>query len=234
MQPITPDSNPSVPPGPKPIWLAMGLVAILGLGYAGSQLVGKMFDNTLTHGRMPVLATVDQDFTGTDRTGQQVQFSQLKGKVCVVGYIYTICPHGCAAVIGEMKSLLKQHGTRSDFHLVSVTVVPERDTPTMLNSYAEAMEVKPTDPWWFVNGDRVQMDAFMSEGLRLAASKPIPEDQRMNPLDLYEHDLRLTLIDRKGRVRGHYQVAHPQVEIAEMAKLKLQQQVTSLLNNPNL
>lgn len=196
--------------------------------------MGRMFDSTLSYGKPAILAKVEKDFSATDRNAQRVQFSQLNGKVRVVGYIYTICPHGCAAVIAEMKKLLEKHGAREDFHLVSVTVVPDRDTPELLKAYADGLGVTPNDPWWFLNGDRLEIDHFMSESLRLAPSKLIPEDQRMNPLDIYEHDLRLTVVDRQGQLRGHYHVAHPQAEIAEMARTKLQQQVSQLLNNPNL
>lgn len=210
----------------------MGLVALLGV--AGSRLMGHLFDNTLKRGRPPVIASINCDVSATERDGRSVSLSSLRGKVCVIGYIYTICPHGCAAVVAEMKRLLGEHGDREDFQLVSVTVVPERDSPELLRGYAEALGVRPGDRWWFLNGDRQQMDDFMTEGLRMNRSKAIPEEERMNPLDLYEHDLRLTLVDRQGRVRGHYSVAHPQAEIAEMAKVKLRHDAANLLNDPQL
>ncbi len=214
-------------------WTAF-LLSIVAAGWAGNRLLGGLFDSTLKRGRPPVLNTVQSDLRIIERDGRSVSFSDLRGKVSVVGYLYTICPHGCATVISEMKKLLEEHGSRSDFQLVSVTVVPERDTPEMLKGFAQALGVKPTDPWWFLSGDHDAVDAFMSRELRLDSSKPIPEEERLNPLDIYSHDLRLTLLDRQGRVRGHYHVVHPQEEIAQMSRVKLRHDVTNLLNDPKL
>lgn len=225
---------PATPPRKFQLLFWVVVLAVALLGFAGSRLVGRLFDNTMKRGRPPVIATIEQDVSAMTSDGRSVQLSSLRGKVCVIGYIYTICPHGCAAVVAEMKHLLGAHGDREDFQLVSVSVVPERDTVEMLRGFAAALGVKTGEPWWFLNGNRVQLDQFMSEELRLNRSTPIPEDERMNPLDLYEHDLRLTLVDRQGRVRGHYSVAHPQAEIAGMAKIKLRSDTDNLLKDPRL
>jgi hypothetical protein len=68
----------------------------------------------------------------------------------------------------------------------------------------------------------------------MQAPKPIPESERINPLDFYEHDLRLVLVDRQGRVRGYYSVFHPQPEIAQIMTEKLGRDVQRLLDHPEL
>jgi cytochrome oxidase Cu insertion factor (SCO1/SenC/PrrC family) len=94
--------------------------------------------------------------------------------------------------------------------------------------------VKSGDPWWFVSGDRQQTWDYMTHELQMQAPAVIPEEKRVNPLDLYEHDLRIVLIDRSGRVRGFYAVFHPQPEIAEVMTAKLHKDVRRLLDDPNL
>ena len=59
-----------------------------------------------------------------------------------------------------------------------------------------------------------------------------PEEKRLNTLDFYEHDLRIVVLDRQGRVRGYYSVFHPQPEITETMTKKLARDVERLLENP--
>jgi hypothetical protein len=73
----------------------------------------------------------------------------------------------------------------------------------------------------------------MTNELKLEPAKAIPEDERVNPLDLFEHDLRIVLIDRQSRVRGYYSVFHPEPEIAALMCERLFKDTERLLNHPN-
>lgn len=74
----------------------------------------------------------------------------------------------------------------------------------------------------------------MTDELKLTPAIPIPAEERVNPLDLYEHDLRIVLVDQLGQVRGYYSVFHPQPEIAAVMCEKLHRDVAHLLANPPL
>lgn len=195
--------------------------------------MGKLMDATAPKPRLPEIHEVTVDLEATERDGRTVRFSDLRGKVVVCAYIYTVCPHGCAAVMEEMKKLNEALGETGEFHQASISVVPERDTPEMLAAYADALNVRKNDPWWFVSGDQASLWNFMTEGLGLQEAEPIPEDERVNPLDLYEHDLRVVLIDRKGMVRGYYSVFHPQQEIADLMREKLNKDARQLVEDPD-
>ena len=73
---------------------------------------------------------------------------------------------------------------------------------------------------------------YLTQAQKLDPPRPIPEEKRLNPLDFYEHDLRIVVLDRQGRVRGYYSVFHPQPEIAETMSQKLARDVERLLENP--
>lgn len=230
------DATPTSPPPPRGItarevWLLTA--AAIGFIAAGSIIVGKVLDATTPKPRLPEMRRVQGDLTATERDGRTVSFSDLRGKVVVCAYIYTVCPHGCAAVIGEMQKLNEQLGPTGEFHQVNISVVPERDTPEMLKGYAEAVGVRKDDPWWFLTGDQGSLWHFMTDGLGLDEAKPIPEEERINPLDLYAHDLRVVLIDRKGMVRGYYSVFHPQKEIAELMRENLNTDARRLVEDPD-
>lgn len=219
--------------GRAPSWVPVADVAAFAVAAIGMVIgFGWWFDQTKPRRPLPVFSTIQHDLEATERSGRTVRLSSLRGKVTVMAHIYTVCPHGCLAVLGEMLKLQKEFGARSDFHLVSVSVVPEHDTAAFLHSFTEGMGLRPQDPWWFLTGDRERLWGFMTEELGLNKPEPIPEPERLNPLDLYAHDLRIVLVDRAGRVRGYYDVLHPQPDIASLMREKLQSDTRLLLDDP--
>lgn len=211
-------------------WVRMGLG--IGLAIAGVLVLGRYANRMLPQNPLPVVTEIHGDLEATERSGQPVKLSALRGKATVMACLYTVCPHGCAAVVAQMQKLNTAYRKRPDFHLVSLAVAPERDTAEFLKAYAEGVGAKPEDPWWFVTGEQQRVWDYMEHDLQLQAPAPIPEEKRLNPLDLYEHDLRLVLIDRRGRVRGYYSVFHPQPEVATLMTEKLGRDVQRLLDNP--
>ncbi|MCX6850841.1 MAG: SCO family protein [Verrucomicrobia bacterium] len=211
-------------------WVRM--VLGIGMAIAGVLVLGHYARQALPQAPLPVVTQIKSDLEATERSGQTVKLSALRGKVTVMACLYTVCPHGCAAVVAQMQKLNAAYRTRPDFHLVSLAVAPERDTSGFLKAYAEGVGARPEDPWWFVTGEQQRIWDYMTHDLQLQAPAAIPEEKRINPLDLYEHDLRMVLIDRQGRVRGYYAVFHPQAEIATIMTEKLSRDVQRLLDNP--
>lgn len=212
-------------------WVRM--VLGIGMAIAGVLVLGHYARQALPQAPLPIVTQIHGDLEATERSGQTVKLSALRGKVTVMACLYTVCPHGCAAVVAQMQKLNTAYRTRPDFHLVSLAVAPERDTSGFLKAYAEGVGARPEDPWWFVTGEQQRIWDYMTHDLQLQAPAAIPEEKRINPLDLYEHDLRMVLIDRQGRVRGYYAVFHPQAEIATIMTEKLSRDVQRLLDNPN-
>ena len=154
-----------------------------------------------------------------------------KGKVVVAAYAYTRCPHGCAGVAAQMKKLNDAFADQTDrLHFVSIAVWPAIDTPEVFKAYATSLEIPDSAPWWWLSTDRDKTWAFMTDQLGFGPSREVPEAERLNPEDWVEHDLRAVLLDSNLRVRGYYEVMHPQTEVAQMAYEKLQRDITTLLN----
>lgn len=214
------------------IWLRIGLGIALSLVCV--IVLGRYLEKSMPQAPLPVVAQTTGALEAIERSGQAVKLAALRGKVTVMACLYTVCPHGCAAVVQQMQKLNAAHRGRPDFHQVSLAVAPERDSTSFLKAYAEGVGVKADDPWWFVTGDQQRVWDFMTHELHLEAPKPIPPEKRLNPLDFYEHDLRLVLVDRQGRVRGYYSVFHPQPEIATLMCDKLHRDVQRLLDDPKL
>ncbi len=219
------DPSPSAPRN-RPPW---GLIVVILGSVAAAIIYNMTLQRTVLKRDIPVRSTISGDLTAIERTGRVVRLSELRGKVVVCAYVYTVCPHGCAAVIGEMQKLFKLYGQRHDFHLVSIAVLPEHDTPEFLSAYADGLGLKPTDPWWFLTGNRQEIWDYMDHQLLLTPAQPIPPEERLNPLDTFEHDLRIVLIDPASRVRGYYSVFHPQAEVAELMQENLETDLVTLL-----
>lgn len=216
-------------PGFNPVrfWLLVGAAVV---GVAGFSLAyARFLQSALPRAELPVYATVKTDLEATERSGRTVRFSELRGRVVVAAYLYTQCPHGCAAVTAQMQRLNQEFATHPGLQLLSVAIQPERDNVALLKAYADAVGATEKSPWWFITGERQKLWDFMTDEIGMTAAKLIPEDERITPDDLYEHDLRIALIDAQGRVRGYYAVFHPQPEVAKLMCERLHEHVHQLL-----
>jgi protein SCO1 len=78
-----------------------------------------------------------------------------------------------------------------DVKLVSFTVDPKHDTPTVLAAYARHFTQNP-DRWYFLTGTQ---DQLSDVGLGF----------KLNKVDgSLTHSTRFVLVDRRGHVRGFY------------------------------
>lgn len=212
-----------------------GIVLLCGVVILASFFSHHLLEKKRwTEQPLPRFHHISQELTATERSGKAATLSSLNGKVRVFAYIYTVCPHGCAAIIGEMMKLNAAFGAHDDFFQVSVSVLPEQDTKAMMAAYAKGIGLNDESPWWFLTGERRPLWDFMTKSLKLEPAQPIPEDERLHPLDLYAHDLRIVLVDRAGHVRGYYAVFHPQAQIASLMCERLHQDVQRLLDDPSL
>lgn len=80
-------------------------------------------------GRLPA-------FTLTDQTGRPFGTRELEGKVWVADFIFTSCQQACPTLSARMAEVGRRaRHLGPDFHLVSISVDPERDTPAELAEY---------------------------------------------------------------------------------------------------
>ena len=208
-------------------WMALmvGLV-VAGSWFLNSSL-GKFQGSQKT--ALPILGQPNLDFEAMERLGKPGKIADLQGKARVVAYAYTRCARGCAGVAGQMLKLRDRFAGNARVHFVSIAAWPEVDSPPMLAAYAESIGVKASDPWWWLSGGREQTWTWMNRELGFEPSKEIAVEERLNPEDVVAHDLRALLIDPQGRIRGFYQLMHPQTEVAQMHLAKLERDIETVL-----
>jgi cytochrome oxidase Cu insertion factor (SCO1/SenC/PrrC family) len=77
--------------------------------------------------------TFAPDFALTDVSGNTFSLSDQRGKVVVLEFMRTTCPH-CANEMSQLAAVHDQFG--SDITMISVSVDPETDTTDVLKAYA--------------------------------------------------------------------------------------------------
>jgi protein SCO1/2 len=189
---------PLTPPMPKrsTAWKAtLILIPIVTAGllfWLRQAQVYQLTNRTLSsYGTLPSFELVNQD-------SAPFGSAQLAGRIWIADFIFTSCPGPCP-IISTRMSELQRPLEKTDIHLVSFTVDPEKDTPEVLRGYAEKLHVQP-GRWDFLTGERAAIYALIRDGFKLAISDG--SDESGMPV----HSTRVVLVDRHGVIRGYYDV----------------------------
>jgi cytochrome oxidase Cu insertion factor (SCO1/SenC/PrrC family) len=91
---------------------------------------------------------------------------------------------------------------KSDVHLVSFTVDPATDTSEVLRDYAQRLKAQP-GRWDFLTGDVSAIYNLTRDGFKL----PVADGASETGLPV--HSTRAVLVDRRGTIRGYYDITAP-------------------------
>lgn len=154
------------------------------------------------------------EFALVSQTGDTVRTRDLAGSAWVASFIFTNCTSICPLITQRLLVLrdsLRAEGLLGrGVRLVSFSVDPARDTPTVLRTYASRLGGGATPrEWTFLTGtppDSVR--AMIETGFKLTANLP---DERVREGGNYQvmHSPRLLLVDGRGQVRGLYDSTVP-------------------------
>jgi protein SCO1/2 len=156
--------------------------------------------NHLSNRPLPSLGTVPS-FEFVNQDAQPFGSKHLAGKIWIADFIFTTCPGPCP-IISTRMSELQRPLEKSDVHLVSFTVDPEKDTPEVLQAYAAKLR-RPPLRWDFLTGPREAIHSLSRDGFKLGLSDGAEEDG--GPV----HTTRFVLVDRRGTIRGYYDALAP-------------------------
>jgi cytochrome oxidase Cu insertion factor (SCO1/SenC/PrrC family) len=152
--------------------LGVSLFAVLSLGMwstiSREPVAELLFGRGSSH--LPVYAVVP-DFQLVNRNDQPIQRADLWGKIWVADFIFTHCPDECPLMSAEMARLQVDMADIENFRSVSITVDPDRDTPTVLSQYAERF-ASDSMRWLFLTGEKRAIHHLAREGFRLGIVDP--------------------------------------------------------------
>jgi protein SCO1/2 len=137
------------------------------------------------------------DFSLTERSGKRIGLAQLRGNIWIADFIYTDCQDTCPLQTAEMAKLQDELAAQRAVKLVSFSVDPEKDTPSVLSKYADRYNAD-VDRWLFLTGDQEEIKTLIQSGFRLSAATA------GNGPGVILHSPRFVLIDQHGQIRGYY------------------------------
>ena len=140
-------------------------------------------------------------FQLTNQDNEPFGSDQLKGKIWIVDFIFSTCPGPCPMMSSRMSDLQKPL-EKTDVHLVSVSVDPEKDTPEVLRGYAQKLNAQE-GRWEFLTGPKAAIYDLSRQGFKL----PVSEDS--DTPGVPAHSTRAVLVDRRGAIRGYYDITAP-------------------------
>src|ERR1017187_9824895 len=118
-------------------------------------------------GASPVVLGTLPAFTLTDQRGQPFGTRELTGKVWVADFIFTACQEACPLLSQKMAEVGRRaRKLGPDFHLVSISVDPARDTPAALAAYGARYGANPI-AWSFLTGPADAIEAAVVGGFKV-------------------------------------------------------------------
>jgi cytochrome oxidase Cu insertion factor (SCO1/SenC/PrrC family) len=145
--------------------------------------------NIAVYGQVP-------PFQLTNQNDQPFGSANLQNKIWIADFVFTSCPGPCPIISSRMSELQKPL-EKTDVHLVSFSVDPDKDTPDVLRVYADKLHAQPAR-WDFLTGKKSAIYDLSQKGFKLAAS----EDG--GDMGMPVHSTRMVLVDRHGQIRGYY------------------------------
>jgi protein SCO1/2 len=156
----------------------------------------------------PVLGVLPA-FTLTDQRSQPFGSRELAGKIWVADFIFTSCQGVCPLLSERMAEVGKRaRHLGPDFHLVSISVDPDRDTPERLAAYGARWGANPVS-WSFLTGPEQAIQATVVDGFKVGAGKEpsrragASADGGASFWEIF-HGENLVLVDREMRIRGYF------------------------------
>jgi len=153
-----------------------------------------------TNERLAYLTISDEkrkapDFLLTNQDSILISNDDMIGKVYVLEFFFTRCPDICIEMNQNMKLLDEEFGNSNDFGIISITIDPNNDTPSILKKYSEALDVKSQN-WHFLTGEKDYIYDLANIGFNIFAN------QNSNFIGGFEHQGYFALIDKDGYIRS--------------------------------
>jgi cytochrome oxidase Cu insertion factor (SCO1/SenC/PrrC family) len=132
------------------------------------------------------------DFALTNHQGETFHLHDLRGKVVLVFFGYTLCPDVCPIELQHMSTALKRLGDDSEkARGLFVTVDPEHDSPEVLGQYLNYFDARLVG----LTGTRQQIDDVAKKFRVIYQKNPRSDSQYT-----MDHTANLFVIDQAGKL----------------------------------
>ncbi len=184
---------------PLDLKLFYGFVVVLVAGMIALLVLWQPDGERSSQLATPELVRQLDTFAFTDQTGQIVTHEVVANKFAVVNFIHTSCSISCLQVNHQMAEVQRLTDGQDDVRLLSFTVDPLTDTPSVLAEFGKKFGTDATR-WSMLTGDKNDLYELI-EGSFLKR-EPLARDNLM-PGGFIDAD-RIAVVDRAGRVRKFF------------------------------
>ncbi len=140
-----------------------------------------------------------------DQDSNTVNFPDYyKGKILVIGFIYTHCPDICPLTTHNLQMVQEElkKDEISGVQFAALSFDPERDTPGVLKHYAAIRNIN-TSNFKFLTGKKADIDSILSTMNVYAIATDTVVSGRDTSYSFIHTD-RISLIDRDNNLRKEY------------------------------
>ena len=134
------------------------------------------------------------DFGFVNQNGDTITQKQLEGKIYLVDFFFTSCPSICPVMTANLMKIENRFAHYDEFKIISHTVDPIRDTPSVLKEYAESRNISSAD-WHFLTGDKDSLYAVAYKYLSSAMEDSAAPGG-------FLHTEYFILVDKEGYLRS--------------------------------
>ena len=192
------------------IVLALALVAGIGSWIAAGAFARHDRIQTILPDKERTLG----EFSLTDENGRAVTRAELEGKILVVSFLFTSCSLTCPEVTKRMAEIQRFTAKDADVRLVSLTVDPRTDTPTVLTKWGERFGAD-TNRWLFLTGEKSVLHGLIAKSF-LAQDNSDPFNSMPGNFTGTE---RIAVVDKHGRTRIYFDGLRPETPAAVVAEI---------------
>ncbi|MCK5934646.1 MAG: SCO family protein [Fulvimarina manganoxydans] len=191
----------------KAIRIGLWIVAALLAGATAALFFTQAHRGTAQSGQ-----PFGSPFQLVDQNGETITEAALQGRPSAVFFGFTHCPEVCPTTLYELsgyqQKILEEGG--EPFQIVFVTVDPERDTPSVLKEYVEAL----TKDVRAVTGDPEKVASMLKAWGIYSKKVGDGDDYTM------DHTATTFLIDDEGQLDGTISYdENPETALKKLEKL---------------
>ena len=134
-------------------------------------------------------------FKFENQYGAFITNKDYENKVYVVEFFFTSCPTICPIMNENMVKIQNEFYGNPSFGIVSISIDPERDSPSVLKAYADQKGATLKN-WNFLTGEKDEIYSFSNDGFKLYAG------ENKDAEGGFEHSGLFALIDKDGFIRS--------------------------------
>lgn len=147
----------------------------------------------------------------------------FKGKIVVMGFIYTNCPDICPLTthnMEETQNLVKKDKLKN-VQFLALTFDPDRDTPSVLKEYGKIRNIDFKN-FQFLTGNKVLIDTLIHHMDVFAIPGDTTYTKKGNAVYFFTHTDRITLLGPHMHIRDEFRGSSvaPKNIIKEIKKLQ--------------